>query len=210
MSTRKVGPDPQAAVDAGDAVEVAVSDPRREALLTAAVGVFFRYGLHKTSMDDVARAAGISRQGLYRHFAGKEQLFDEAVRFVMAQALTQATSILADDDVPLDKRLEQAFLAWSGLHFTHMSTSEHVAELMAAASDFIATTFEDARKRFGEAIAQALRREGAAASAKDARERALCLEAAATGLKHTAVDQATFLQGVRVCIRVVVDVGGRA
>jgi len=43
---------------------------------------------------------------------------------------------------------------------------------------------------------------------KEARERALTLEAAATGLKHTAADQASFLRDVRVCIRIVVGDGG--
>jgi AcrR family transcriptional regulator len=183
-------------------------DDRREALLHAAVGVFFRYGLHKTSMDDVARAAGISRQGLYRHFASKDELFGETVRFVVAHAEEKAVAALDDDELPLPARLEAAFLAWSGLHFSHMSTSAHVAEILAAANAPLGRAFEDARRRFGEAIARALRRAGVASTAKEARERALTLEAAATGLKHTAPDQSTFLRDVRVCIRVVVVDGG--
>ncbi len=46
-----------------------VEPARRESILQAAVGVFLRYGYKKTSMDDLARAAGLSRQGLYLHFA---------------------------------------------------------------------------------------------------------------------------------------------
>ena len=45
------------------------TDTRQEAVLEAAVGVFARYGFRKTSMDEVARAAGVSRQGLYLQFA---------------------------------------------------------------------------------------------------------------------------------------------
>lgn len=184
------------------------SDGRREALLQAAVGVFFRYGLHKTSMDDVARAAGISRQGLYRHFSSKEELFAEMVRFVVNDALHRAIAALNDDDTALPARLEAAVLAWSGLHFTHLSTSAHVAEILAAAAAPLGGAVEDARRRFAESIARALRRSGVAATAKDARERALTLEAAATGLKHSTTDLARFVRDVRVCIRVVIGDGG--
>ena len=48
-----------------ESADVISGDSRREALLEAAVGVFARYGFRKTSMDEVARAAGVSRQGLY-------------------------------------------------------------------------------------------------------------------------------------------------
>ena len=44
-------------------------------ILDAAGGVLLRYGFRKASVDDVARAAGISRQGLYLHFATRGQLF---------------------------------------------------------------------------------------------------------------------------------------
>ena len=50
---------------------MSTDDPRRSRLLEAALGVFLRYGYKKTSMDEVARAADLSRQGLYLHFATK-------------------------------------------------------------------------------------------------------------------------------------------
>jgi AcrR family transcriptional regulator len=183
-------------------------DERRVALLQAAIGVFFRYGLHKTSMDDVARAAGISRQGLYRHFSSKEELFGETVRFVVNDALHAAIAALDDDNATLPARLEAAVLAWSGLHFSHLSTSAHVAEILAAAAGPLGNTVEDARRRFADAIARALRQSGVAETAKDAKERALTLEAAATGLKHSTTDVARFLRDLRVCIRVVLGDGG--
>ena len=47
---------------------------RRAAILETAMRVFLRYGFKKTSMDDLARAAGLSRQGLYLHYRTKEEL----------------------------------------------------------------------------------------------------------------------------------------
>ena len=42
----------------------------------AATATFLRYGFKKTSMDDVAQAAGVSRQGLYLYFETKDVLLE--------------------------------------------------------------------------------------------------------------------------------------
>lgn len=44
-------------------------------ILTAALGVFGRYGYRRTSMELIAQTAGISRPALYQHFKGKEHVF---------------------------------------------------------------------------------------------------------------------------------------
>jgi AcrR family transcriptional regulator len=47
---------------------------RRETILDAALSVFAERGFHGTSIDDIARAAGISKALIYGHFSSKEQL----------------------------------------------------------------------------------------------------------------------------------------
>ena len=49
------------------AAEAEPADARQAAVLDAAVGVFARYGFRKTSMDEVARAAGVAFEGLDEH-----------------------------------------------------------------------------------------------------------------------------------------------
>jgi AcrR family transcriptional regulator len=51
-----------------------------ERVLAAADDCFQRYGIAKTTMEDVARAANISRATLYRYFADRESLLTESVR----------------------------------------------------------------------------------------------------------------------------------
>lgn len=51
-----------------------------ERVLAAADGCFQRFGIAKTTMEDVARAAHISRATLYRYFADRESLLTESVR----------------------------------------------------------------------------------------------------------------------------------
>ena len=67
-------------------------DPRRRGPLEAALTVFARYGYAKTSMDEIARTAQVSRQGLYLHFATKEELFRVAVRNALERSLNAPSS----------------------------------------------------------------------------------------------------------------------
>ncbi|OZE93178.1 TetR family transcriptional regulator [Rhodococcus sp. 14-2686-1-2] len=55
-----------------------VSDVR-SAILTAAETCFERFGIAKTTMEDVARAADLSRATVYRYFADRESLIIESV-----------------------------------------------------------------------------------------------------------------------------------
>jgi AcrR family transcriptional regulator len=59
-------------------------EPRRpydiDTLTTVAFGVFAARGYDASSMDDVARAAGISKASIYHHVAGKEALLERGLR----------------------------------------------------------------------------------------------------------------------------------
>ena len=70
---------------------------RRERVLAAALEVFGRYGFRKASMDEIARSADISRQGLYLHFANKDALFRAAVRQELDTALGDASRCLSEE-----------------------------------------------------------------------------------------------------------------
>ena len=48
---------------------------RPDAILDAAFGAFAAYGYRRTTMEDIAHAAGLSRTALYLHFRSKEDLF---------------------------------------------------------------------------------------------------------------------------------------
>jgi AcrR family transcriptional regulator len=52
---------------------------RKEQILTAAIRCFARYGYHKTTLDDIATAIGMSKPSLYYYYKNKESIFREAV-----------------------------------------------------------------------------------------------------------------------------------
>lgn len=56
------------------------SEEKRAAILDAASRLFLATGLQGTSMDEVAREAGVSKQTVYSHFTNKEELFKECIR----------------------------------------------------------------------------------------------------------------------------------
>jgi AcrR family transcriptional regulator len=93
-----------------------LADARRRGLLEAAVTVFARYGYRKTSMEEVARVAQVSRQGLYLHFATKEDLFREALKNLLGGSLQAASAVLRDGALSLEDRLVGAFDEWVGRH----------------------------------------------------------------------------------------------
>lgn len=67
-----------------------------ERLLQATFACVARYGIAKTTVDDVAREAGISRATVYRHFpGGKDQLIGDTIRW-------EATRFFADLAVAIE------------------------------------------------------------------------------------------------------------
>jgi TetR/AcrR family transcriptional regulator, mexJK operon transcriptional repressor len=63
------------------------TERKRTAITEAATELFLRDGYRGTSMEDIATAAGVSKQTVYKQFADKEQLFCRVV-----EALVNAAS----------------------------------------------------------------------------------------------------------------------
>lgn len=64
----------------------------REHILDATEACFARFGLDKTTVDDIAAEAGLSRSMIYRHFSGR----DELLTGVLARLTDRFTADLAD------------------------------------------------------------------------------------------------------------------
>lgn len=56
------------------------SEPGRSGIIATAIDCFARYGYAGTSIDRIARAAGVTKGALYYHFRDKEQLLFAAVK----------------------------------------------------------------------------------------------------------------------------------
>lgn len=56
-------------------VSLSRSEQKRAAILEAAISLFCGQGFPNTSMDEVAKKAGVSKQTVYSHFGNKDELF---------------------------------------------------------------------------------------------------------------------------------------
>jgi AcrR family transcriptional regulator len=59
----------------------------RDRILDAAMLVFRRHGFRRSSIEQTAEAAGLTRQALYHHFKSKEALFRAVIETVHENAL---------------------------------------------------------------------------------------------------------------------------
>src|SRR5258707_12359316 len=85
---------------------------KRAAILEGAKIVFLRDGFGTATMDDVAAAAGVGKQTVYRHFGSKEALFVGLVISMCAQvgALLAGAQGTQPDGTP---EVELRELGWS-------------------------------------------------------------------------------------------------
>ena len=183
--------------------EAEPADARQVAVLDAAVGVFARYGYRKTSMDEVARAAGASRQGLYLQFANKEELFRKAVEHTLNNQLNAAVAALSRREDSLELRLIAACDAWSGRFVGSMGSD--AADLMCASTSLAGATLTHYETQFELAVARAIADSPlngfcitAGLSPEDL---ARALHATARGFKHRSASREEFVKGMTVAAR---------
>ncbi|MFB4315040.1 TetR/AcrR family transcriptional regulator [Actinomadura sp. 21ATH] len=70
----------EAVGQAGENGEAGETDTARARVLDAAYEQFCRMGIQRSTMEDVARRAGVSRITVYRRFATKDALVEQVVR----------------------------------------------------------------------------------------------------------------------------------
>ena len=74
------------------AIQARAVNPRKgDAILKAAVALFPKLGYDKTTMDDVARHAGVTKQTVYSHYKSKDLLFIRMVDNLCQQGMSKAT-----------------------------------------------------------------------------------------------------------------------
>ena len=75
-------------------VDKSVAQPSsiRGAILEAARGRFVRFGPRKTTMDEVARAAGCSRTTLYSHFRNMEDVYGSLLEQDAEEFISEASA----------------------------------------------------------------------------------------------------------------------
>ena len=77
----------------------------RAALLEGALHEFSAFGYRRSSMESVARRAGVSRATLYLHWSGKEELFRALVEQLHEEHVAEMEAVLDAGDLAFEDRL---------------------------------------------------------------------------------------------------------
>ncbi len=106
----------------------------RDRILQAAMTVFRRHGFRRSSIEETAEAAGLTRQALYHHFKSKEALFRAVIERVHENALA-AGQAAAEQAEHAGKALPDIVIALAAARLQAMtaplSGSPHVEELFS-------------------------------------------------------------------------------
>jgi AcrR family transcriptional regulator len=106
----------------------------RDRILDAAMLVFRRHGFRRSSIEQAAEAAGLTRQALYHHFDSKEALFRAVVERVYQNALA-TESEAADANEKAGGSLADILVAQITARLTYLVASfdgsPHVEELFS-------------------------------------------------------------------------------
>lgn len=92
------------------------TDNASDLVLDAALALFIEFGLRRTTMEDVARRAGIGRATLYRRFGDKDQLVQAVILRECQQQLALIERHLGSQHSAVDTVIEAFVLAVTQAH----------------------------------------------------------------------------------------------
>jgi len=87
-------------------------EARPEEILEAALTMFTEKGFAGTRLDEIARAAGISKGTLYLYFKSKQEIFEAAIQHTIGPRLEQVEKLVGDDDGPVADLLTRLLREW--------------------------------------------------------------------------------------------------
>jgi len=74
-----------------------------ESILDTAKKMFARYGLQKTSLEEMARMARVAKATLYNYFENKNEVYLEVLRREIADVIKQVSLSVEQEVSPVDK-----------------------------------------------------------------------------------------------------------
>jgi AcrR family transcriptional regulator len=179
---------------------------RKAHVLETALTVFVRHGFRKTSMEDIAQAAGISRQGIYLHFKDKDQIFSASIQKALDDGLQAANRILEDDRLTLEEKLLKALDEWFGRHIGLLDPE--ASDLLAECGRVLGDAVGESRSLFQKKLEKViLARSARKTKGADKRAATIADMLCACGMawKHSFSSRQEFLNklldAIHVCCR---------
>ena len=187
----------------------------RTRILDAAMLVFRRQGFRRSSIEQAAEAAGLTRQALYHHFKSKEALFRAVIERLHEDALAAeiaAAGAAEKQGCSLADILVASVSAKLGQLAASLDGSPHVEELFSEhllqARDLYQKYTAAYAELLAATIARVCRKQGLVLTAgMTPRDLARCVEMAVNGTKsaYPAMQPAdAFLKDLEIMLRTLV------
>jgi AcrR family transcriptional regulator len=187
----------------------------QDRILDAAMRVFRRHGFRRSSIEQAAEEAGLTRQALYHHFSSKEALFRAVIERLYENSLAAeiAAAKAADEEgreladiliAEIGARLQALFASLEGSPHIEELFSEHLAQARDLYQSYAARSADEV----AATIARVCRkRKVTLASGVSARELARCVEMAIHGTKSaypSMMPAGAFLKQLETMLRMLV------
>lgn len=135
---------------------------RREQILSAARRCFVDQGYHPTRMDDIAKAANLSKGGVYFHFKSKQEVFNTLVEEEFRRTMDYLHGVLEDRERTVLERIARLgdvqvedsgssqdvprfFLVMGEMALRDESLANRLLEMQTAYVDMVAKLIEQGR-----------------------------------------------------------------
>jgi AcrR family transcriptional regulator len=182
---------------------------RQTHVLEIALTVFTRHGFRKTSIEDIAKAAGISRQGIYFQFKNKDEIFSASIQKALDDGLQAANKILDDDRLTLEAKLLKALDEWFGRHvgLFHPEASDLAAHCERLLGDAVEKSSSSFKKKLETVILESSAKKTKKTKGADKRAATIADILCACGLtwKHSFSSRQEFLKkmcdAIHLCCR---------
>ena len=178
----------------------------RTRILDAAMLVFRRHGFRRSSIEQAAEAAGLTRQALYHHFESKEALFRAVIERLHEEALAAENEggSLADILVAsVSAKLAQMAASLDGSPHVEELFSEHLLQ----ARDLYQKYTTAYAEQLAETITRVCRKQDLTLNATTPRDFARHIEMAINGTKsaYPSLQPAgAFLRDLEIMLRTLV------
>lgn len=186
-------------------------DPRETAIVDAAIRALTRYGVRRTTMNDIAAEAGVVRQTLYNVYANKDEVLRAAVRRFSDMTLNGIREDCAGvDDLPeqLDIIFDHVVVRLYRLLSTMPDVDDLISDTTASSQDVIAEAEERNRALIEEFLVPYADRLAMATLSPAAL--ADFIRISLTGFKHNATSEEHLLSLLRTLKAQVLAVTGQA
>ncbi len=185
------------------------AEARRAEILDASLRVFGQYGYRRTSMDDIAREAGIAKGTIYLSFTSKEEVFQALAQRLSGQMLAGAEAASRRAGTAADK-LAAMHAAWFGTYAETTPRPPPAASVLYPIPGGWGAGASHARSRYNQLVRDVLAEADAAGeldlgpAGLTADTAAELLIAAARGLEPSQDEPAAYRHSLSTLARVMI------